>query len=500
MTGRAQRAAVVIARRMGRAGLSGRGGRRTTDGPARRSFSRQRFTRGGRIEDDRLQAQKQGLREIGMPDSGIVDLGLGLAFVFGVTAAIGSVATELIARLLGLRGAYLLRGLRELLDGDGKGPRTYLTEAEADYAGLKKLIAQRRPPASGAGTDAGAAHAGAGAEAGAGPGDQHPPASAPKAAHAQAGPARQPDRDAQAGDSTEDPSATSALLGGPIMRSQGMAGQISSRKLMLESAGKTGRPAKLASSEGERLWRVWRDCRSLPSYISARSFAEAVIDLVVPDADAAGQASMLTIKQSVGALPDSMSTLKQSLQALVKNAGDDVGLFRASVEHWYDDHMDRVSGWYKRHVAKITLLAGVIIVLLLNVNALAIGRALYSDGAVRAAVSAVAARRTACPANQSQQACLDGLQAQVSALVQAGLPIGWGTVRDCAAPKTACNWPDRRGIFSRHGSSGWQVVLVLIGFLITITALVPGAQFWFGLLGKIGNLGATGPKPAPPAS
>ncbi len=279
-----------------------------------------------------------------------------------------------------------------------------------------------------------------------------------------------------------------------------MAGQISSRKLMLESAGKTGRPAKLASSEGERLWRVWRDCRSLPSYISARSFAEAVIDLVVPDADAAGQASMLTIKQSVGALPDSMSTLKQSLQALVKNAGDDVGLFRASVEHWYDDHMDRVSGWYKRHVAKITLLAGVIIVLLLNVNALAIGRALYSDGAVRAAVSAVAARRTACPANQSQQACLDGLQAQVSAVAQAGLPIGWGTVPDCATPKAACNWPDRRGIFSRHGSSGWQVVLVLIGFLITITALVPGAQFWFGLLGKIGNLGATGPKPAPPAS
>jgi len=481
-----------------------------------------------------------------MPDSGIVDLGLGLAFVFGVTAAIGSVATELIARLLGLRGAYLLRGLRELLDGDGKGPRTDLTEAEADYAGLKKLIAQRRPPASSAGTDSsgvGAAHAGARAEAGAGPGDQHPPASAPKAAHAKAGPARQPGRDAQAGDGTENPSATSALpgdqhppasapkaahakagparqpgrdaqagdgtenpsatsalLGGPIMRSQGMAGQISSRKLMLESAGKTGRPAKLASSEGEPLWRVWRDCRSLPSYISARSFAEAVIDLVVPDADAAGQASMLTIKQSVGALPDSMSTLKQSLQALVKNAGDDVGLFRTSVEHWYDDHMDRVSGWYKRHVAKITLLAGVIIVLLLNVNALAIGRALYSDSAVRAAVSAVAAKRTTCPVSQSQQACLDGLQAQVSALAQAGLPIGWGTVRDCAAPKAACNWPDRRGIFSRHGSSGGQVVLVLIGFLITITALVPGAQFWFGLLGKVGNLGATGPKPAPPAS
>ena len=454
-----------------------------------------------------------------MPNSGIVDLAVGLAFVFGVTAAIGSVATELIARLLGLRGAYLLRGLRELLDG--KGPRTDLAKAETDYANLKDLIAQRRPTAPGAGTAAPGAgtaapgartDAGAAAEAGTGPGDQHLPASAPKAEQAHAEPERQPDGDAQAGEGTELPSATSALLGGPIMRSQGMAGVISSRNLMLESAAKAGRPAKLASSAGERapgagerapsaagrLWRMWRDCRSLPSYIPARSFAEAVIDLVVPDADAAGQASMLTIQQSVSVLPD--STLKQSLQALVKNAGDDIGLFRTSVEHWYDDHMDRVSGWYKRHVAKITLLAGVIIVLLLNVNALAIGRALYSDGAVRAAVSAVAARRTACPANQSQQACLDGLQAQVSAVAQAGLPIGWGTVPDCATPKAACNWPDRRGIFSRHGSSGWQVVLILIGFLITITALVPGAQFWFGLLGKIGNLGATGPKPAPPAS
>lgn len=381
-----------------------------------------------------------------MPDSGIVDLGVGLAFVFGVTAAIGSVATELVARLLGLRGAYLLRGLRELLDG--AGPRTDLAQAETDYVTLKNIIAQRRPDAAGAG-----------------------------------------------GGTEAVPSATGALLGGPILRSQGMAGQISSRKLILESADKTGRLAKMASSGGERLWR---QCRSLPSYIPARSFAEAVMDLVVPDADAAGQTSMLAVRQSVSALPDSMSTLKQSLQVLVKNAGD-VSMFRTSVEGWYDDHMDRVSGWYKRHVAKITLLVGAIIVLLLNVNALAIGRALYSEGAVRAAVSTVAAKSTACPASQSQQACLGSLQAQVSTAAQAGLPIGWGTVRDCAAPKTACNWPDRRGIFSRHGSSGWQVVLVLIGFLITITALVPGAQFWFGLLGKIGNLGATGPKPARPA-
>jgi hypothetical protein len=73
-----------------------------------------------------------------MLDSGIIDVAIGLAFVFGVTAALSSVFTELIARFLGLRGAYLLRGLRELLDGTGgqtprTGGQTALKDAIKNY-------------------------------------------------------------------------------------------------------------------------------------------------------------------------------------------------------------------------------------------------------------------------------------------------------------------------------------------------------------------------------
>jgi len=89
-----------------------------------------------------------------------------------------------------------------------------------------------------------------------------------------------------------------------------------------------------------------------------------------------------------------------------------------------------------------------------------------------------------------------GLQSQLSAAAQAGLPIGWTTVSVCAAPNIHCNWLDQRGILSRHGGSAWQLVLVLVGFLITIIALTPGARFWFDLLGKLGSLRSTGPKPA----
>ncbi len=50
------------------------------------------------------------------------------------------------------------------------------------------------------------------------------------------------------------------------------------------------------------------------------------------------------------------------------------------------------------------------------------------------------------------------------------------------------------------GNSAWQILLVVVGFLITIVALTPGAQFWFDLLGKLGTFRSTGPKPTSSSS
>jgi hypothetical protein len=162
------------------------------------------------------------------------------------------------------------------------------------------------------------------------------------------------------------------------------------------------------------------------------------------------QTNMTAVWNGINRLPDWMPTFKESLQALATNAGNDITTFRSSVEEWYDDHMDRVSGWYKRNVAKITIVVGAILILPLNINTITIGRALYSSSVVSTAVSTVAAKTTSCQ-NQNLQDCLASLQQQRSAAAQAGLPIGWATVPDCAAGKTQCNWLDQRGIFNRHG-------------------------------------------------
>ena len=427
-----------------------------------------------------------------MPSSAIIDLAIGLIFVFGVTAALASVFTEVVSRFIGLRGAYLLTGLRELVDGHGVS--TDLGKAQDDYQAMRDLV--KKGPAALAGKPV--------------------------------------------------PSVTGALLGSPILSSQGMVGQIQNRSLTIEPA-KRGSLHKMTADRRKRTAHqqkgtadrqkgtadqqkrtasrqkgtasqqkgtasqqkggVWRQRRSLPAYLSAKSFAEAVIDLVAPDTvaettpdaagkatpDAAGETVMAAIQRNVDRLPD---PFKSSLQALVRNAGDDVSRFRTSVERWYDDHMSRVSGWYKRHVGIITLILGAILIVLLNINVLTIGRTLYSQNAVSTAVSQVAAKGTNCPPSTTTQECLSKLQAQLSAAATAGLPIGWGTVRDCQPPRAGCNWMDQRGLFSRHGGSFWQFVLVLVGFLLMVIALVPGAQFWFGLLSKIGSIKSTGPKPA----
>jgi hypothetical protein len=415
-----------------------------------------------------------------MPSSAIIDLAIGLIFVFGVTAALASVFTELVSRFIGLRGAYLLTGLRELVDG--RGTSTDLGNAAADYRDMQGLVRHR--------TASRARRRAAQAE----PAAKAPPAAQAEPA-AQVEPAAQAEPAPQA--EPEALSVTGALLGGPILGSQGMVGQIKDRSLTIKAATQAGRLHKMTADQQTRGVRqtreVWRQRRSLPSYFSPESFAEAVIDLVVPNA--AGDTTMAAIRRNVDALPDGLP-FKSSLQAFVKNAGDDVSRFRTSVERWYDDHMSRVSGWYKRHVAVITFAVGAILIVLLNINALTIGRTLYSQNAVSTAVSTAAARGSNCPASQNPQECLSKLQAQLSAAAAAGLPIGWGTVRDCQAPGAQCNWMDQRGLFSRHGGSFWQFVLVLVGFILMIIAIVPGAQFWFGLLSKIGTIRSTGPKPA----
>jgi hypothetical protein len=386
-----------------------------------------------------------------MLSSGIIDLAIGLAFIFGATAAISSVITEMIARFLGLRGAYLLAGLRELVDSAGKS--VVLDNAATDVEKAQGIV-----------TGAAGAHTTGDPAAG-----------------------------------VQLPSATRVLLSSPMLGSQGVVGTITAKGLTVEGAKPKVRASGRSKTDPTRFLRTWSRRRKLPSYISARSFATAVMDLVVPNAS--GQTTMDGIPERIKNMPVAPGPLKDSLQSMAASANGDIDRFRTSIENWYDDHMARVSGWYKRRTTLITFVAGGILVLLLNINAITIGRALYSDSATRTAVSAVASQGNPCPASsRNQQSCLAGLEKRVSDAAQAGLPLGWGIVPACTVQNVKCGWLEQHGITTPGDGSWWQVFLAVLGFLVTIVALAPGAQFWFGLVVKLNGLRSSGPPPASSAS
>jgi hypothetical protein len=309
------------------------------------------------------------------------------------------------------------------------------------------------------------------------------------------------------GPDTEDeqPSATAALLATPIMSTQGMVGSLTNREFTITKA--LNRPEQLAKIKLDcgrfrkvLLWVFRNPLRGLPSYVSAEAFSAGVFDMVVQDRDLDQPKSLAKLRQQIAAM-NTYPILKTQLQSLLLGVEGDVGAFRTAVERWYDDHMDRVSGWYKRHVAKWSLAIGVVLVLALNVNTVTIAQTLFTDDAARAALTAVAASAADCEEQTPVGECVTSLQEQLSSARVAGLPIGWSVVAECANDGADCGFWARYGLIDRaEGWWDWQPVLRVLGLVLTVFALVPGARVWFDLLGRLGSLRTTGPRPAAPGS
>jgi hypothetical protein len=143
--------------------------------------------------------------------------------------------------------------------------------------------------------------------------------------------------------------------------------------------------------------------------------------------------------------------------------------------------MDRVSGWYKRRTQIALVVIAVVVALVANADALQVGRALWNDDAVRAAVVAqaqqAADKGTATPdVGKGASGAADTLSQQVADVKDLGLPLGWST--DPKDPR----WFD----------SGWGAAGKVFGLIATILALTLGAPFWFDLLGRVSRLRTTG--------
>lgn len=247
----------------------------------------------------------------------------------------------------------------------------------------------------------------------------------------------------------------------------------------------------------------------------------------------AAESSASNVRRALENLP--ASDMQQILLNLFDEAEGDYTKFKANVESWYDMIMDRVSGWYKRRTAWVTLVLGAIIAVTINVDAVLIMRRLSVDPALRQALVADSRSFAAnppvpveaalpvtdpSPSSNPGMTALDRLPAPRAAapfsdpvasynfvyqrLDGLSLPIGWSTApgvpasNDPAVAERRVR-PDFRALLGLEKTAwdqlGQTVLFHLVGWLLTAVSASLGAPFWFDLLGKLMNIRQAGARP-----
>ena len=243
--------------------------------------------------------------------------------------------------------------------------------------------------------------------------------------------------------------------------------------------------APAAEADPTAATRWWRK-PPYPSYLPSRTFVAALTDLARDTtawrADAAPEeveraaervrAATAQLEQAIASIPN--TRLAEALLAVYRSAGRDAAAFQHAAEQWFDDAMERVSGWYKRRVQLFLLVIASVVVVLLNADTIAAARVLWRDDAARAAVVKQAEAA-------AESGAADGVDEAVSEL---DLPLGW----NLSTGGDATDIPDDAA----------ALLSKLVGLALTVAAILLGAPFWFDLLGKIMRVRSTGAPP--PAS
>jgi hypothetical protein len=256
-----------------------------------------------------------------------------------------------------------------------------------------------------------------------------------------------------------------------------------------------------------------------PSYIPSRTFARALLDIM-------GTRNAGATPPRVG--EDGSSPLNRTLLLLWNESGGDIDRFREQVETWFNDSMDRVSGWYKRRTQMFLVIWGAVLTVGTNADSIVIAKALWRDTALRQAVVASAQRYVAeearpivpvsgaapilagdgapippLPPDQQSEAdfqlAASRYDAAMADLAELQLPIGWEDpstpavdesdpdalsfrlIRDDASD----DWPGP--IWAPGGVERWLRAFDqhLLGWLLTTLAVSLGSPFWFDMLNRI---------------
>jgi signal transduction histidine kinase len=276
--------------------------------------------------------------------------------------------------------------------------------------------------------------------------------------------------------------------------------------------------------------------RGAAEMLTDNASREAFLPLLRREADhltavGNGVLTLQKVRATVQDLPD--SEFRNALRSLMDEEGEDLDRVKQNLQTWYNDTMDRVSGWYKRNTQVILFVVALIVAFGMNADTIEVANRLLQDPVLRAS-AAEAARgvlsrdRPQSPPGQPAPAPATAPAPAVGRMADE-LPGDIFAPPSGATPKTATSPPSpgtqftdaeqadiTKALDRLHLPLFWdsaefdQLAAVvgqgkkatftsglskLFGLLITALALTMGAPFWYDVLGIVVNVRAAGQKP-----
>jgi hypothetical protein len=272
-----------------------------------------------------------------------------------------------------------------------------------------------------------------------------------------------------------------------------------------------------------------KDLKRLPAYIPSENFAMALMDLVAQKSSQPHKDFYENFKEGLKTFVTSNGNIFPVLKNLADSSGN-LKELQEKIETWFNNYMNRVSGWYQSQIVFSVRLIAILLTLVFNINVIKLVHIIYNNEQVRTSMVAIAEkveedptplndyynhnfqtsirkidstfedRKKMAAGDAAKLATIDGerdstmaaeakkytgrkidaINSLTDQLGASGIPLGWNT-----------------NIFKEditHNSlPGW--FLLLLGWGIGAGCIAMGAPFWFDMLAKLVNVRRSGIKP-----
>jgi len=203
-----------------------------------------------------------------------------------------------------------------------------------------------------------------------------------------------------------------------------------------------------------------------------------------------------------------LNSILLKLDGLSNEGEDALQTIQQEIESWFNDTMDRLSGWYKQKAQTVTFLIGFTLAIVLNIDSIQITNHLWREPVLRQVIIAYIDQNIARSNTVNDLNIMNLLSISQDEIMNITVPVGWSFVElpsdmGCQfvpTPGTIFGilWNDKcfQPAETKDSTNGWfWVITKLTGLLITGFASSQGSSFWFDILIKIVNIRISGKKP-----